>query len=159
MLSDALSGDECLKAIRDDAGFVLDGLRRFQWSKVPMTLYDEQDDFPRLPIRKSAMANEKPEVTKSQAIRDILEKNPKMPNKEIVSTLAQQGIKVSDTYVYMVKGKAHAKKQKAKRQKAIEASNESGVVNPVKLIVGVRQLAASAGGIRKLKELVDILAE
>jgi arginine repressor len=105
------------------------------------------------------MANQNSEVNKSQAIRDILEKNPKMPNKEIVATLAQQGIKVSDTYVYMIKGKAHTRKQKAKRQKAIQAGNESGVVNPVELIVGVRQLAAAAGGIRKLKQLVDILAE
>jgi len=46
-----------------------------------------------------------PEVNKFQAIRDMLEKNPPTPIQEIVAALAQQGIQVSDTYVYMVHGK------------------------------------------------------
>jgi hypothetical protein len=105
------------------------------------------------------MARQKSEVNKSQAIRDILEQDPKTRVKDIVSTLAQQGVKVSDTYVYMIKGKTKAKKRKEKRQRAIAASNSSGIANPVELILGVRKLAGEAGGIRHLKQLVDILAE
>jgi arginine repressor len=105
------------------------------------------------------MAKQQPEVNKSQVIRDILEKNPHTPVKEIVATLAQQGIRVSDTYVYMVKGKAKARKRKEKRDRAIAASNSSGVANPVDLILQVRKVAEAAGGMRHLKRLVDILAE
>jgi hypothetical protein len=36
---------------------------------------------------------------------------------------------------------------------------EAGVSNPVDLILKVRSLAEAAGGIRKLKQLVDALAE
>jgi len=105
------------------------------------------------------MGKQNSEVNKSQAIRDILAKNPNTPIKEIGSTLAQKGIKVSDTYVYMVRGKAHTRKLKEKRQKAIQASNDSGIINAAELVLSVKQLAAAAGGIRKLKQLVDILAK
>jgi len=105
------------------------------------------------------MAKQKSDVNKAQIIKDILQKNPHTPVKEIMATLAQQGIKVSETYVYVVKSKSKAKKRKEKREKAIAASNSSGVANPVELILQVRKVAEAAGGIRRLKQLVDILAE
>jgi hypothetical protein len=105
------------------------------------------------------MAKRKADVNKSQAIRDLLAQNPKMAIKEIVSILTGQGIKVSDTYVYMIRNKARRKKKKEKRQKAIAAGNGAGVVDPVQLVVRLKTLASEAGGIRHLKKLVDILAE
>src|SRR3954447_2818295 len=41
-----------------------------------------------------------PEVNKSVAVKEVLNKNPKTPVKEVVSALAAQGVKVSDNYVY-----------------------------------------------------------
>jgi ERCC4-related helicase len=105
------------------------------------------------------MAKRKADVNKSQAIRDIVSHNPQMTIKEVVSTLAGQGIKVSDTYVYMVRSKARRQKRKEKRQRAIAAGNGAGVMDPVQLVVRLKELASHAGGMRHLKKLVDILAE
>src|ERR1700757_1728789 len=109
--------------------------------------------------RRSTMPNQKSEVNKSAAVREILDKNPKTPVKEVVSTLAGQGIKISENYVYMLKSKAKDKRRKIKRQKAMAASNSTGSADPVKLIRDIKQLADKAGGLRKLKEVVDVLAE
>lgn len=100
-----------------------------------------------------------PEVNKSAAVRAILSKDPKTPVAEVVSALAAQGIKVSGNYVYMLKSKAKAKKQKARRQQATAVGNSRGIANPLELIREVKQLAERAGGLRALKELVDVLLE
>lgn len=105
------------------------------------------------------MAKKKSDVNKSAAIREILGKNPKTSVSEVVATLAGQGIKVSNNLVYLIKSKMGARRRKMKRQKAVAMSNSAGIANPVDLIRGVRVLAEKAGGIRKLKELVEILAE
>ena len=95
------------------------------------------------------------DVNKSDAIREILTKAPNTPVKEVVSALGQRGIKVSSNLVYFIKRKS----RREKRQRAVEASRDAGFANPVELVRGVRQLAEKAGGIRHLKELVDLLAE
>jgi hypothetical protein len=106
-----------------------------------------------------AKTPQKAAVNKTVAVKEFLAKNPKAKVSEVVSTLAAQGIKVSYTYAYALKSKGKAKKRKEKREKAVASSNSMGVANPVELIVGVRRLAAGAGGIRHLKQLVDVLAE
>jgi hypothetical protein len=73
----------------------------------------------------SAETQQKPEGNKSAAVREILDKNPNTPVTEIVSTLAAQGIQVSGNYVYMLKSKLKAKKQKAKPQQAMAVSNST----------------------------------
>ena len=105
------------------------------------------------------MAKKKSDVDKSAAVRAILEKNPKTPAKEIIATLGQQGIKISEAYVYMLKKKAKAKGRKEKREKAVAASRSAGLADPVELIHGIKVLAQKAGGMRTLKKLVDLLAE
>ncbi len=109
------------------------------------------------------MANvKKGEVSKSAQVRAILEKNPKTPVKEIVSALKAKGIKISDNLVYGIKAKLHHKKQKIKRQKAMATSQQivgRNGTSPVDVIRKVRGLADEVGGIKSLKELVDILAE
>ena len=106
-----------------------------------------------------SIAAQTPGVNKSVAVREILEKNPKTPVSEVVSTLAAQGIKISGNYVYMLKSKMKAKKRVEKRQKAMAVSAKTEIANPLDLIREVKQLAARAGGLRALKELVDVLAE
>ena len=105
------------------------------------------------------VARQPSEVNKSDAVRAILDKNPKTPVKEIVSALGAQGIKISGNYVYMLKSKMKAKRRVEKRQKAMAITAGAEVANPLDLIREVKQLAARAGGLRALKELVDVLAE
>lgn len=102
------------------------------------------------------MAKAKP--SKSQAIRDMIAEHPRAKPSEIVKLLADKGVKVSGTLVYAIKAKGKAKKRKVKRQKAMAASRSMNG-NPVELIKDVRALADRAGGIRHLKELVEILAQ
>ncbi len=96
---------------------------------------------------------------KSAAIREMLAQNPNTPVKEIVSTLAGQGIKVTSNLVYALKTKARARRRRQNRQAAAQAGRNAGMVDPVALVLKVRQLAGEAGGIKHLKQLVDVLAE
>jgi hypothetical protein len=99
-------------------------------------------------------------INKSQAIRDELSLNPLAKSKEVVAKLATKGIHVSENLVYLVKAKASQKKRRVKREKAAEISRSLPVpVDPIKLIVSLKELARETGGIRQLKRLVDVLAE
>ena len=72
------------------------------------------------------MAQAKPEITKSQSIRNYLKQNPKANVKEVVSGLAEKGITVTDNHVYGVKGKMEAKKQQKRAAKAAAAASTNG---------------------------------
>src|SRR5580700_10235722 len=63
-------------------------------------------------------ATAKPEVNRSQVIRDFVTKNPAMPISEVVTALGKEGVKVSKNLVYVVKMKMKAKKAKEKKEKA-----------------------------------------
>ncbi len=100
---------------------------------------------------------------KSQAIRGVLEQNPKASAKEVVDALGQKGIKVAVGLVYMVKGKMlHVKgqhKRKAKRLATARKSlNGTGTIS-VESITKVKALADEVGGMANLKALVTVLAE
>lgn len=101
------------------------------------------------------MPKKKSEVNKGELVREFLASHPKAKVSEVVAGLATKGVKVSSTYVYGVKSMGRARKQKAKRQKAVASSN--GVADPLALIQGIKSLAAQAGGMSKLKALVEIL--
>jgi hypothetical protein len=105
------------------------------------------------------MPRKKGSLNKSQAIRDYLEHNPRAKSKDVAAALSAKGIKVSQNLVYLIKSKSKARKRRAKRQKAIAAGRAAGNGNAVQLIMDVRHLAHKAGGMRRLKELVDILSE
>ena len=96
-------------------------------------------------------------VNKSEEIRAILSKNPKLTVKEIVALLAQRNIPVNPNLVYYIKGKTSKKAKRENRRLAVEASAKAGLANPVELIREVRRVAEKAGGMKHLKELVDML--
>ena len=73
-------------------------------------------------------ATAKPEVNRSQLIRDFVTKNPAMPISEVVTALGKEGVKVSKNLVYMVKMKMKAKKVKEKKAK--EAAKETEAATP-----------------------------
>jgi hypothetical protein len=96
-------------------------------------------------------------TNKSQAIRDMLTANPTMPVKEVVSTLATRGIKVTSNLVYYLRAKSRAKKRRAAR-KRVAASMSANGVDPLVLIRGIKELATQAGGMERLRQFVQELA-
>ncbi len=106
------------------------------------------------------MAKQKESVNKSAAIRDLVTQNPKMPVKEIVTTLAGKGIEVKPGMVYFVKGRM--KKGKRKGRAKAEVSTGDGRTaksDPVAVIRKVKNLASEVGGMAKLRALVEVLGE
>jgi hypothetical protein len=98
-------------------------------------------------------------VNRSEAVREALAQNPRAGSKEIVAALAARGVKVTPTLVYYVKSKQNQAKRRAKRAQVAESSRETGVPNPLELVIRVKDLAREVGGIHNLKQLVDLLAE
>lgn len=98
-------------------------------------------------------------VNKSDAVREYLAQNPKAPSGEVVAALAGKGLKVAPSLIYFVKSKQKQAKKQAKRERVAESSRESGAVNPVEVVLRVKDIAREVGGIKNLKQLVDLLAE
>src|SRR5262245_46147311 len=107
---------------------------------------------------KATSGNGKP-TNKSKAIREALTRNPQAGCKEIVGVLATKGLKVAPGLVYFVMSRQKLALRKAKRERAAKASQNSTAVNPVDLVLRVKDLARDVGGFRSLKQLVDMLAE
>ena len=93
-------------------------------------------------------------VNKSQVIREILAADPKADYKTVITKAAEKGAKVSQTMVYYVRSKLGQAARKAKREQAATTSR-----NPVELVSKVKKLANEVGGMKHLKQLVDLLAE
>ena len=107
-----------------------------------------------------AKAGEKGErVNKSEAIREALAQDPKAGPKEIVTRLAEKGVRVAPTLVYYIKSKSKQAQRKQKRERVAAASAKTAHGNPVEVVLRVKDLAREVGGIRNLKLLVDLLAE
>jgi len=97
-------------------------------------------------------------LNKSAAIRDQINQNPQAKGSEIVSLLAEKGIKVSPHLVYRVKAKTKQAKPRQTRQRVMATTaNSNG--NALELILRVKGLAKEVGGMGSLKQLVDVLAE
>lgn len=94
-------------------------------------------------------------INKSALVRELFQQNPKIKVKQIIETLGQRKVVVKPSLVYFVKSNMRRKKRKEIRR----AMAKAGVPNPVDLILKVRHLASESGGIGKLKQLVDALAE
>ena len=58
-----------------------------------------------------------------------------------------------------MKSKARDAKRKARRETVVENVRKSGALNPLELIIRVKNMANEVGGIKELKKLVDLLAE
>jgi hypothetical protein len=110
------------------------------------------------------MAKAKTEKNRSQSIREFLTANPTAKAKEVVSGLAETGVKVNEGLVYAVKGgMAERKKRKKRVAKAAMAAHSpetpAAKADALTMIREVKSLAAKAGGYKKLMELVAALAE
>ena len=98
-------------------------------------------------------------VNKSQAIRDAFAAAPAADSKAIINTLGEKGIKVSPTMVYYVRSKQKHALRVEKRERVAASSRGTPAKNPVELVQHVKDLAREVGGIGRLKQLVDMLAE
>ena len=94
---------------------------------------------------------------KSQAVR--LHATPIREPFKASSLSSRAGIKVSPTMVYYIKSKLGQAKRKARREKMAESSRKTGAANPVEIVLRVKDLAREVGGVKNLKQLVDLLAE
>jgi hypothetical protein len=97
--------------------------------------------------------------TKADAIREILKADPHTPTRTVVAQLAGKGIKVSDNHVYLIKSKMKHRKQRQKRAKWAAVTQLNGTPNPVQAVTKVKILARELGGLKNLKQLVDVLSE
>src|ERR1700681_4690994 len=102
------------------------------------------------------------EVNKSEAIREILTKNPEATASEVTTTLAGKGIKVAPNLYYFVKGKMSGRKGRRKKARQMVENVTATMSNSgppktsdvVATILKVKHLAADLGGLKKLKALV-----
>jgi hypothetical protein len=101
-------------------------------------------------------------VNKSEEVRQLLKANPKITGKEVVATLAEKGVKISDNLFYLVKGKMlgrKARRKKARKMVAQVTSTGTSSADAVSTILKVKAWSHEVGGMKKLKALVDALSE
>ena len=108
---------------------------------------------------KSAIDADGKKVNKSQAIRDVLATNPKLKMQEVVAQLAAKGTKVTPQLVYFIMSKVRHKRRWQKREQLAETIKQAPARSPVDVIRQVKKLAEEMGGLKVLKQLVDLLAE
>lgn len=97
--------------------------------------------------------------TKSEAIREMLRANPRMKTRAVVEALKEKGTVVTPNLVYLQKAKMKGRRRRQKREQMLANSRQAGIANPVDFLLKIKQLAGDVGGIRKLKQFVDVLAE
>ncbi len=100
----------------------------------------------------------KQKINLSQAVRDYLKANRKAKAKEVVEALAKQGITVQEGLVYAVKGQIKGRKKRRLAVAAMTNPSSNGLVlDALTLIKKTKELAAQAGGMKKLKALLEML--
>jgi hypothetical protein len=96
---------------------------------------------------------------KTAAVKELLMGDPKMAVSEIQSTLAERGTPVHANLIYQIRRKMRTEQRRQKRLGAAPAGRNSGTANAATLVRSLKDLAAKAGGMEHLKELVEALAE
>lgn len=91
---------------------------------------------------------------KSQAIRDYFKANPKAKASEVVSALAEKGIKVSTPMVYTLK----ARNTMGKRRKQARAAGKD-ISLAISGLLAAKKLVDQVGGIEQAREALDALAK
>jgi len=90
------------------------------------------------------MAQVKPEVNRSQIIREFVKKNPNSSVPEVVAALAKNGVEVSKNHVYIVISKMKEKKQQKRAEKAAAAPSSNGSISKNGLASGKAPSKSSA---------------
>ena len=106
------------------------------------------------------MAKTKAAVNKSEEIRKVFADSPGAMAKEVVATLKEQGITISDALVYAVKKKLKPGKKRApaakRHRKPSPPLPTAGWASGLRL-EWQEHAAEKVGGLKALKEIVDAL--
>jgi chemotaxis response regulator CheB len=97
--------------------------------------------------------------TKADAIRAILTANPTTKTNDVVAKLAQNGLQVSPNHVYLIKSKMKSRKRRQVRANAAALTQRNGTPNAATAVSKVKLLARELGGLKNLKDLVEVLSE
>ena len=109
----------------------------------------------------------KPEVNKTQAVRDYLKDHPKAMSSEIAAALTKQGIKINAGYVAGIKTKINKKAatKKAVKKSAVAASavvdkltSNSDTIT-LEQIKSVAKAISAIGGIYRVFDVLDVIKE
>jgi hypothetical protein len=95
-------------------------------------------------------------VNRSAAIRELYAQYPKLPVKDAVALLAQQGVGVTEALVYIVRKKMKRKARRQARVKTPMAVSTNG--DPLAMIKKIKAVAADVGGMNKLEALIEALS-
>jgi len=98
----------------------------------------------------------KPEVNKSQAIRNFLKKNKKSKAQEVVAALAKEGITVSIGLVHTVKAKSKRRKKAVKQVVAAVAPTGIGVPEIKAAMSFLKTVGSDAAAKQALAAAVEI---
>jgi len=99
----------------------------------------------------------KPEVNKTQAVRDYFKANPKAKSQEVVEALAKQGITISANYVGNIKASHNKRGQVVKKVVAkgnIGLSEIKAALTFLKLMGGVKEATEALAAAQEIKEIV-----
>ena len=108
----------------------------------------------RVAVAKST--DKRPEISKTQAVKDFYKKNPKASNQEAVDALAKEGITISTNYISNIKSN---RKKRRNVVKATVAKGQIGVteikaaltfIKTVGSVAAAKQALAAAEEIRKI---------
>ena len=97
--------------------------------------------------------------TKADAIRAILKTAPDTKTKDVVAQLGRNGMSVSENHVYLIKSKMKSRRRRQVRANAAAVTTRNGTPNAAAAVSKVKRLAGELGGLKNLKELVDVLSE
>jgi transcription initiation factor TFIIIB Brf1 subunit/transcription initiation factor TFIIB len=107
------------------------------------------------------------DINKSEEVRKVLQEQPDLKARQIVDLLAEQGVTVQRSQVYAVmrslgksprKGRPGRRRGRPAGSTSAAASASVASVNPVTIITRIKDLASQVGGMKHLRELMEVLA-
>ena len=101
------------------------------------------------------MAKKKKKINRSQAIRDVLAKDPKAMPKAIKAGLAKKGINVTNSLINAVKY-GQPKKGPGKRGRKPGPRSAAGETS-FDALLDAKSLADKLGGVRRAQQALDML--
>ena len=106
---------------------------------------------------QTVAVTKKPEVSKTQAVRDYFKANPKAKSQEVVEAMAKQGITISANYVGNIKASHNKRGQVVKKVVAkgnIGLTEIKAALTFLKLMGGIKEATEALAAAKEIKEIV-----
>jgi hypothetical protein len=101
--------------------------------------------------------DKKPEVNKTQAIRDFLKANKKATTSEVVEALGKHGISVTSNYVSTIKTKHHKRRQVVKKAVATGSIGIPEIKAALTFLKAVGSVSAAKQALAAAEEIKKIV--